>query len=57
VQGSAVDHEERISDLYTDEGEGVLPPLTISSRPAGAESGAIICDDPDVPIPIRGVTG
>lgn len=47
---SSVFHEGGdIPSLYTCEGQGVNPPLEISSVPAGAKSLVLIMDDPDVP--------
>ncbi len=40
---------ESIPDLYTIEGENTSPPFEISGVPDGAESLALVMEDPDVP--------
>lgn len=38
-----------IPDKYTYKGEGVSPPLTISSVPTGTQSLTLVVEDPDAP--------
>jgi len=42
-------HGEAIPKLYTCDGEDISPPLVWSDAPAGTQSFALICDDPDAP--------
>ncbi len=46
---------DRIPKQYTGEGENISPPLEWSGLPAGTQQLALICHDPDAPIP-RGFT-
>ena len=46
---------ERIPKRYTGEGENVSPPLEWSGLPSGTKQLALICHDPDAPLP-RGFT-
>ena len=46
---------DRIPKQYTGEGENISPPLEWSGLPPGTQELALICDDPDAPIP-RGFT-
>ena len=39
-----------IPDKYTGQGEDLSPPLQWSGAPAGAQSFALICEDPDAPM-------
>jgi Raf kinase inhibitor-like YbhB/YbcL family protein len=39
-----------IPDKYTGQGEDLSPPLQWSGAPAGAQSFALICEDPDAPL-------
>ena len=41
----------RLPDRFTADGEGVSPPLTWTGIPDGAESLALIVEDPDAPTP------
>ena len=43
------EHKGNIPPRYTCDGQDVSPPLTWSPPPAGTESLALICDDPDAP--------
>ena len=42
-------HGEAIPKLYTCDGEDISPPLAWRDAPAGTQSFALICDDPDAP--------
>lgn len=46
---------ERIPKRYTDEGENISPPLEWSGLPPLTQQLALICHDPDAPLP-RGFT-
>jgi Raf kinase inhibitor-like YbhB/YbcL family protein len=45
----AFKHDERMPDQYTGKGADVSPPLAWGEPPAGTQSLALICDDPDAP--------
>jgi Raf kinase inhibitor-like YbhB/YbcL family protein len=47
----AFDNGGKIPSRYTCEGENVSPPLAVAGVPAGANSLALILDDPDAPDP------
>jgi len=49
LRSSAFDAEASIPTKYTCEGEDVSPPLRILEAPDGAESLALVLDDPDAP--------
>lgn len=49
----AFDHEDSIPPQYTCDGENINPPLQITGVPEGAESLALIMEDPDVPLSIK----
>ncbi len=51
IQSSAFQHNERIPQKYTCEGEDISPPLEWSSIPEGTKSLVLIVDDPDAPDP------
>ncbi|HVZ31998.1 MAG TPA: YbhB/YbcL family Raf kinase inhibitor-like protein [Polyangiaceae bacterium] len=51
LESPAFRHKGEIPRKYTCEGENVSPPLSWSSVPAGAQSLALIVDDPDAPDP------
>jgi len=51
ITSDAFAHGAEIPAGYTCEGEDVSPPLTWSRVPAGAQSLALIVDDPDAPDP------
>ncbi|MBW4474894.1 MAG: YbhB/YbcL family Raf kinase inhibitor-like protein [Stenomitos rutilans HA7619-LM2] len=42
---------DRMPQRYTSEGDNVSPPLTWSGLPAGTQQLALICYDPDAPLP------
>lgn len=42
---------EQIPKQYTSDGDDVSPPLEISGVPEGTASLAVICHDPDAPLP------
>jgi hypothetical protein len=50
VKSSAFADGDMIPREYTCDGANVSPPLEWESGPAGCESFAIICDDPDAPV-------
>lgn len=52
LRSDAFQAGERVPDRYTCDGENVSPPLEWGPNPEGAESFALVCDDPDAP---RGV--
>lgn len=41
----------RLPERFTDDGDGVSPPLSWSAAPAGTTSFALIIEDPDAPAP------
>jgi len=47
----AFDNGERIPDRYTKSGDNEQPELMISNVPEGAQELAVICHDPDAPMP------
>lgn len=49
VESSAFRAGEDIPVRYTCDGDDVSPPLSWSEPPAGTQSFALICDDPDAP--------
>jgi Raf kinase inhibitor-like YbhB/YbcL family protein len=49
VESSAFQAGEDIPARYTCDGDDVSPPLSWSEPPAGTQSLALICDDPDAP--------
>lgn len=42
---------ERIPKQYTSDGKNISPPLVWSGLPAGTQQLALICHDPDAPLP------
>lgn len=46
---------ERIPERYTGEGENISPPMKWGGLPPGTQQLALICHDPDAPLP-RGFT-
>ncbi len=50
ISSSAFKEGQRIPDEYTAAGKNISPPLSWSSAPAGTQSFALICDDPDAPV-------
>ena len=51
LTSSAFKSGTAIPTRYTSEGDDLSPPLAWSEAPAGVQSWAIICDDPDAPSP------
>lgn len=49
LASSAIGEGETVPAAYTCDGEDISPPLTISDVPDGAESLALVVDDPDAP--------
>lgn len=49
LSSPAFDDGESIPERYTRDGENVNPPLEVDGVPAGAESLALVVDDPDAP--------
>ncbi|MEH2388494.1 MAG: hypothetical protein V7K14_22525 [Nostoc sp.] len=45
---------EHIPKQYTSDGENISPPLGWSGLPAGTQQLALICHDPDAPLPQQG---
>ena len=50
ITSSAFAPGEMIPKKYTCDGPDLSPPLTWTALPEGAESLALICDDPDAPV-------
>lgn len=50
LTSTAFTHGATIPQLYTCDGEDLSPPLAWSGAPAGTQSFALICDDPDAPV-------
>src|SRR5262249_49177712 len=50
IESSAFKSGGTIPKKYTADGPDVSPPLSWSEPPAGTESLALICDDPDAPV-------
>ena len=53
LASSAFGQEKKIPSRYTCDGENISPPLSISEVPEGAQSLALIMEDPDVPRHLR----
>ena len=51
ISSPAFTNLEPIPKRYTIEGENVSPPLEWSGLPAGTQQLALICHDPDAPLP------
>jgi Raf kinase inhibitor-like YbhB/YbcL family protein len=51
LASSAFQHGEEIPRKYTCDGEDISPPLSWSGAPPGAQSLALIVEDPDAPDP------
>jgi Raf kinase inhibitor-like YbhB/YbcL family protein len=49
LSSPAFAQEGKIPSIYTCDGDGISPPLSISGVPAEAKSLALVVDDPDVP--------
>jgi hypothetical protein len=49
LTSSAFSHNGTIPNKYTCDGENINPPLEIIGVPAGAQSLALLMDDPDIP--------
>lgn len=57
LTSSAFTNRGAIPKRHTGEGDDVSPELTWSGAPAGAESFAVICHDPDAPLVTPGTYG
>ena len=53
ITSTAFTHDNSIPALYTCDGEGVSPPLTIRGVPESAKSLVLIMEDPDVSPQVR----
>lgn len=51
IESPAFGFGERIPDKYTVNGDDVSPPLEISGIPEGTRQLAVVCHDPDAPLP------
>ncbi|NEU76185.1 YbhB/YbcL family Raf kinase inhibitor-like protein [Hassallia byssoidea VB512170] len=51
IVSSAFTPLERIPKRYTSDGENISPPLEWSGLPSGTQQLALICHDPDAPLP------
>ncbi len=50
ITSSAFSHKQQIPSKYTCDGDDISPPLSWNEPPAGTQSFALICDDPDAPV-------
>jgi len=57
LTSSAFQPRGEIPKKHTGEGEDVSPPLAWSGAPAGTQSFAVICHDPDAPLIASGTYG
>lgn len=53
IKSYAFQHDGRIPDKYTCDGENISPPLEISDVPENTQSLVLIMEDPDVPKEVR----
>src|SRR5665213_605431 len=52
VASTAFAANQPIPAMYTGDGRDVSPPLTWTGAPAATREFALICDDPDAPMPV-----
>ena len=52
VASTAFTANQPIPAMYTGDGRDVSPPLTWTGAPAATREFALICDDPDAPMPV-----
>lgn len=57
LTSAAFENHGKIPSKHTGEGDDVSPPLAWSGAPAGTQSIAIICHDPDAPLIKAGTYG
>lgn len=50
VSSSAFEHDGKIPQIYTCDGDNINPPLEFGNMPEGTRSLALIVDDPDAPM-------
>ena len=50
LTSSAFSANQQIPSKYTCDGDDISPPLSWNEPPAGTQSFALICDDPDAPV-------
>ena len=51
IYSTAFTNNERIPKRYTSDGENISPPLTWNGVPQSTQQLALICHDPDAPLP------
>ena len=51
IYSTAFTNNERIPKRYTSDGENISPPLEWSGVPQSTQQLALICHDPDAPLP------
>jgi Raf kinase inhibitor-like YbhB/YbcL family protein len=54
ISSSAFEPEGRIPKKYAGDGDNLSPPLEWDSAPSGTKQFAVICYDPDAPLPRAG---